>query len=224
MAIRITLLTSIIPTLIFKAEGMGFPIVKDDIRFYRDINTTISEDGNIENEILNETYNDELPDKEFFSYLYNYSDWEKITSEAYTSDSYIRYVEIYDLEERAVEEIAELLKQENIDLKNILEEPIDVYTEINPSKEVLQEGAYKEAQKFDRYCFVEKEPTKINVACTLLWLGGSVLFGEIFYFAWRNNLGNPVRLQKIIEEKNKKRKEKWEKELQEASLKLKRKR
>lgn len=221
IAVIITLFLGTIIWLNNKS-GVGNPFIKDDIKVYREVKTTIKDGGNIEKTPGEYNYSDsyvvtnpKLPE----SYLKSYSNWTQSVSEPY-----IRYIEEYSIGEKSAEEIAELLKQEDLDLENVFGDPISITKQENPTNEELQETAYIEAVTWDidrKDSIIRKETNQENSHSISAWMMEIVdlLLASTILI---RSLDSKKALEEILE-KYPKKKEKWESKLKNASLKLERK-
>lgn len=117
-------------TVANKFIGYSFPVVRDNIKTYREKITQVSEDGTIYKTNGEYSYEEKVPLEKWFtnssynkeSYLYNYSDW---TSNI--SDNFIRYIEAYSIGDMSSEEIINLMQTENLNFKELFGEPTITY-------------------------------------------------------------------------------------------------
>lgn len=169
-------LGAILSTLTMKALNAGYPFYVDDIKYYQEIETTIDEDGNIEEK--KEGYN--IPerlsieneiDKEVN--LYNYSTWgQTLTEES------IRYIEKYSVGDLTAKEIVDLLVKKELDLES-LGEP-EFIQDTNGLKDSSTNIPYIGIRTVDTTDFMwDKESSERNFVISILFILSTVGFGMI---------------------------------------------
>lgn len=163
----------------FKLLGGGLPFYRDNFRNYLRTMTEVDNLGNVRYE---QQYNDfETADNT----LYYCSKWHDNEDGFYS-----RNIEMYKIKELTEEDLINILTKENLDLSDILGEPISkkIETKNNILEEELEEKDYLQAviySKSDNDYIVCKETIKDNILMTLLYISATALF-ECFPFAIRD--------------------------------------
>lgn len=163
----------------FKLLGGGLPFYRDNFRNYLRTMTEVDNLGNVRYE---QQYNDfETADNT----LYYCSKWHDNEDGFYS-----RNIEMYKIKELTEEDLINILTKENLELSDILGEPISkkIETKNNILEEELEEKDYLQAviySKSDNDYIVCKETIKDNILMTLLYISATALF-ECFPFAIRD--------------------------------------
>lgn len=163
----------------FKLLGAGLPFYRDNFRNYLRTMTEVDNLGNVRYE---QQYNDfETADNT----LYYCSKWHDNEDGFYS-----RNIEMYKIKELTEEDLINILTKENLELSDILGEPISkkIETKNNILEEELEEKDYLQAviySKSDNDYIVCKETIKDNILMTLLYISATALF-ECFPFAIRD--------------------------------------
>ncbi len=201
-----------------KLLGFGFPIVKDQVKKYQDIKTTIDQDGNVTEEKIGYIYKEDMEPNT----LYNYSDWTSTLSE-----ESIRYVEKYDLEDINIDEMLTILKQGNFDFNSIGTE-LEISKQTASSEEELMELPKYEAvyNELDMQDFIyEYETNANNIVTTITSLLGFTYFDVTIIGICALSLNNHKKYfeSKICEkkEKCKDKKEQYVRKLQKLNQNIK---
>ena len=148
----------------FKLLGAGLPFYRDNFRNYLRTKTEVDNLGNIRYE---QQYNDFENDDNTLYYCSKWHDNE--------DGFYSRNIEMYKIKELTEEDLINILTKENLELSDILGEPISkkIETKNNILEEELEEKDYLQAviySKSDNDYILYKETVSINVVVTFLYL------------------------------------------------------
>ncbi len=157
-----------------KFVGLGFPFVRDQVKKYQDIQTTIEQDGSLTEEKNGYIYEKDLDS----NYLYNYSNWTSTLS-----NEHIRYIEKYNLEDINIEEMLAILQEGKMDFDSLEEEPEIISMQTTYTEDELMElSNYKAVfHELDKQDFIyEYEPSKANFFLTaidgVIFIWASIIF------------------------------------------------
>lgn len=148
----------------FKLSGAGLPFIRDNYKEYLQTKTEVDSLGNVR-------YEQQYADfKNSDNALYYYSKWHKNEDVFYS-----RIIEMYKIKELTEEDIIDILTKENLELRDILGEPISkkIETKNNILEEELEEKDYLQAviySKSDNDYIVCKETVGDNVLVTFFYL------------------------------------------------------
>lgn len=163
----------------FKLLGGGLPFYRDNFRNYL---RTMNEFDNLGNVRYEQQYNDFENDDNTLYYCSKWQDNE--------DGFYSRNIEMYKIKELTEEDLINILTKENLELSDILGEPISkkIETKNNILEEELEEKDYLQAVIYsinDNDYIVYKETIVDNIVMTCLYILATALF-ECFPFAIRD--------------------------------------
>ncbi len=166
-------LISVITAGIIKSSGCDFlPFYRGDIKWYYNVNKEFDNLGNTEYHKQSASFTDTENVLRHDTRLFHQKD-----------GTYVKYIELYDLNGKSPDEVTELLKDEDLHLEEELGTPKfrvpAVYQ--NPTNQELAAKDYLQANIFYQEYEVVKEPAEENRVTSLLWMVGSCALSYFYY-------------------------------------------
>lgn len=166
-------LGAVLCVLNLKSIKGGYPFHIDDIKYYRELETTIDEDGNVK--VMEGIYRPcgDLKTINKKIDLYHFP----ASSHALTGET-IQYVEKYSVEDLTAEEIVDLLAKDKLDLKSLGEPEITS----NIYKGDFNTRPFIHFTTIDQTDFiVEQETSNHNAVESIIFIYGTMCYGVLSY-------------------------------------------